>query len=145
MDIGVPDNVNKMMHEYVAVFKRGLICESQGYGIGAFAYYRRIVELVIDELLDSIDALLAGDEKATYEKGLAKTKETRVASEKIDLVKDLLPASLRPQNMNPLQLLHSALSEGIHALTDEDCLSFAEAVRNTLVSLVDQIALQSQT
>ena len=28
--------------------KKGLINESQGYGIGAFAYYRRIVEVVND-------------------------------------------------------------------------------------------------
>ncbi len=46
--------------------------------------------------------------------------------------------------MNPLQLLHTALSEGIHALSDNECLSLAESVRFALALLVDQIALQSQ-
>lgn len=35
-------------------YRRGLVCESQGYGIGAFAYYRRIVEESIGELLEGI-------------------------------------------------------------------------------------------
>jgi hypothetical protein len=143
-DIEIPGNLGTMLKSHSSTFKKGMICESQGYGIGAFAYYRRIVELIIDELLTSIDSLLLGTDKDAYEKGLAKTKETIVASDKIALVKDLLPASLRPQNMNPLQILHSALSEGLHTLTDDACLAYAEAVRTTLIFLVDQIALQGQ-
>ena len=43
-------------------YKKGLISESQGYGIGAFAYYRRIVETTIDVLLDDIHTLIEGEE-----------------------------------------------------------------------------------
>src|SRR5271163_2712540 len=93
----------KLLGGYGAYYKKGLICESQAYGIGAFGYYRRIVEEVIDTLLDDIAGLLAGEELAKYQEALQKTKATIVTQEKIDLVKDLLPPILRPAGMNPLQ------------------------------------------
>lgn len=57
----------------------------------------------------------------------------------MDLVKDLLPTSLRPNNVNPLGALHSALSEGLHASTDEECMEIAETVRTILTFLVSQV------
>ncbi len=86
-DIGVSVNLNKMLHEHVDVFKRGLICESQGYGIGAFAYYRRIVELVIDELLNSIDELLAGERRKLTRKDWQKPKRRSLLARKLLLSK----------------------------------------------------------
>jgi hypothetical protein len=36
-------------------------------------------------------------------------------------------------------LLHSALSEGLHAQTDEQCLELAQAVRVVLAELAERI------
>ncbi len=130
--------------EHSTYYKKGLVSESQGYGIGAFAYFRRITEEIIDGLLDSIADLLQGDDKSKYEEALAQTKQTTVTQEKIDLVKDLLPQSLRPDGMNPLSELHSALSEGLHASSEEECLEYAEAVRDILVYLVNQVQRQKE-
>lgn len=116
-----------------------MVCESQGYGIGAYAYYRRIIEEIIDSLLDSIADLIPESEKQQYLEALNKTKETIIAKGKIELVKDLLPEILRPDGMNPLNLLHSTLSEGLHAKTDEECLEIAGSIRDILVFLVNQI------
>lgn len=121
------------------IFVKGLICESQGFGIGAFAYYRRIVEDVIDELLDEILPLIPEDDRAKYAEALAHTKASHNATDKIDLVKHLLPPTLRPGGANPLALLHGTLSEGIHALEDEVCLTLAISTREVLVYLVHQI------
>lgn len=125
-------------------YKKGLICESQGYGIGAYGYYRRIVEKTIDELLDEIAELLSGKEKEEYNVALEKTKQTIITQEKIDLVKDLLPPILRPDGMNPLAVLHSTLSEGLHADLDEECLEYAESCREILIFLVNQIAVSKK-
>jgi hypothetical protein len=141
-DVSLPKSSGSTLLKHDAILKKGLISESQGFGIGAYGYYRRIVELTIDELLDSIPDLLQGDEKSSYENALARTRQTIIAQEKIELVKDLLPASLRPNGMNPLSVLHGVLSEGLHSLTDEECLDMAETVRTTLLSLVSQIAAQ---
>ena len=70
---------------------------------------------------------------------LRKQKKTIVAKEKIALVKDLLPASLRTNGINPLNILHDTLSEGIHTKTEEECLEIASTIRETWVYLVNQV------
>jgi len=137
--IDMDKQLERELGEHSELYRRGLICESQGYGIGAFAYYRRITETMIDHLLDSITDLLEGEEKEKYEAALIETKKTTITQEKIDLVKDLLPVSLRPDGMNPLSTLHSALSEGLHAEEDENCLDYAEEIRRVLIYLVNQV------
>jgi hypothetical protein len=131
--------IEQMLGAHADHYKKGLVCESQSYGIGAFSYYRRIVEEIIDSLLDEIQALMAGEDLVRFKEALAKTKNTIVTQEKIDLVKDLLPPILRPDGMNPLGVLHSALSEGLHAESDDKCLEQAAVVREVLVFLVNQV------
>ncbi len=138
-------NVEKLLGKHADYFKKGLVCESQGYGIGAFGYYRRIIEEIIDDLLTEIGDLLSGPELTQYQHALAQTKKTIVTQDKIDLVKDLLPPILRPNGMNPLSVLHSTLSEGLHAESDEACLEHAEACRKILVFLVNQVAASKET
>jgi len=132
-------NLEKTLNKHSQTFRKGLVCESQGYGIGAFAYYRRITEGIIDELLDSISELIEDEHKSEYLIALEKAKKTRVTQEKIDLVKDLLPTILRPNGMNPLGVLHSELSEGLHASTDEACLENANHIKSILTFLINQI------
>ncbi|MBC7409586.1 MAG: hypothetical protein H7339_14460 [Arcicella sp.] len=115
------------------------MCENNSFGIGAFAYYRRIVEEIIDELLNSISELVEPQDKEKYKTALIEIKNTRVTQNKINLVKDLLPTSLRPDGNNPLCILHNALSEGIHSQTDELCLEKAIKIRNILYFLIGNI------
>jgi len=138
-DISMNKDLEKTLGKHTEIYKKGLICESQGYGIGAYAYYRRIVELIIDQLLDDIEDLVPEIEKAKYHAALEKTKKTRITAEKIDLVKDMLPSSLKPEGMNPLSVLHEKLSEGLHEDTDEECMQIAETVRESIVFLVQQV------
>jgi len=138
-EIKMDKNLEKTLNKHSITFRKGLVCESHGYGIGAFSYYRRITEDIIDELLDSIFDLIEEKHKAEYQEALQKTKSTRVTQEKIDLVKDLLPTILKPNGMNPLGVLHSELSEGLHAESDEACLENANHVKNILTFLITQI------
>lgn len=143
-DIRGNKQVERILGTHRAYLRKGLVCESQGYGIGAFAYYRRIVEETIDGLLDQIPQLLDGSELILYGEALAKTKQTRVTAEKIDIIKDLIPPVLRPDGMNPLRVLHETLSEGLHAQSDEVCMSNAEVVREILTFLATQIATATE-
>lgn len=138
-EISIDKNLTKVLGDHADYYKKGLVCESQGYGIGAYAYYRRIIEEIIDELLDSILSLIEEKEREKYKKALEKTKTTKVTQEKIELVKDLLPTSLRPDGMNPLSVLHDVLSEGLHGKHDEECLELAASIKETLLYLVNQI------
>jgi len=141
-----PDkNLANLLSSHQDYYKKGLACESQGYGIGANAYYRRIVEEIIDQLLELITELIEPNEREQYIKAVEDTKKTIVAQEKIALVKDLLPAILRPDGMNPLSILHGKLSEGLHDATDEECLEVAKHIREVLIFLVNQVALHRES
>lgn len=138
-EIKMDKNLEKTLGKHSKTFRKGLVCESQGYGIGAFSYYRRITEEIIDELLDSISELIEEENREEYKIALEKTKNTRVTQEKIDLIKDILPSILKPNGINPLGVLHSELSEGLHAETDESCLDNANHIKTILTFLINQI------
>ena len=132
--------LEKLLGKHSDFYKCGLVCESHGYGIGAFAYYRRIIEEIIDQLLESVEEVFTNaEEKTKYKTALEEVKGTQVTQEKIEIVKDLLPDILRPDGRNPLSALHSALSEGLHAEDEATCLDYAEAVRGSLVFLVNRL------
>ena len=138
-EIAPPKQLARLLETHGTFYKRGLANESQGYGIGAFAYYRRVVEDITDTLLDQIEGLLEGDTKEQYHEALLRTKASPTASEKFELVKNLLPPVLRPGGMDPLGQLYGALSEGLHELTDEQCLEVATEVRVCLEFVVEQV------
>jgi hypothetical protein len=143
--IDVDKKVSRMLGDHVEYFRRGLVCKSQGYGLGAVAYYRRIVEKVIDVLLDQITQLIPPEDQDKYKKALDETKKTIVTQDKIELVKDMLPAILRPSGMNPLGILYQALSEGLHDKDEDECLVIADSIKGSLVFLVNQVlAAQEQ-
>lgn len=138
-DITPDRTLEKALASNAPYYKKGLVCESQSYGIGAFAYYRRIVEDTIDKLLEDISDLIATEERQKYLEALEQVKKTKVTERKIELVKDLLPQTLRPNGHNPLSILYEVLSEGLHAESDDRCLELAEQVREVLVFLVNRI------
>lgn len=144
-EINVEKKIEDILGERSEFYKMGLINESQSYGIGAYAYYRRIVEEIIQDLLVSIEKLIPENEKPKYIDALEQTKKTTVTEKKIELVKELLPSNLRPDGLNPLSILHSALSEGLHNLPDSECLRIANEIRETIIYLITQIKEQEYT
>ena len=102
-----PDkNLTELLADYKDYYEKGLVCESQSYGIGAYAYYRRILEAIIDSLLNSVADLIAESERQRYLTAFEEAKKTTIAQEKMKLVKDLLPETLRPDGMNPRSRKH---------------------------------------
>lgn len=121
-------------------FLKGRRSELQGLGIGAFAYYRRVVESQKSNLLADIIKVAQKAEASS------KTIETLQAAQKenqfsraIDLVKDAIPESLKINGHNPLTLLHTALSDGLHARTDEECLELATTIRRVMQDLAERV------
>ena len=124
------------------IFFQGRRCENQGLGIGAFTYYRRVVEnqknRILGEIVkvsekigvpqDKIDILLAAIEEIQFSKALRMTR-------------DVMPQSLLIDGQNPILLLHHALSHGVHELPDEQCLELASSVRIVLGELSERLAI----
>lgn len=118
------------------LFLKGRRAENQGLGIGAFVYYRRVVEdqknRIIDEIIKVAEIIAAPAEMITALKNAQKEHQF---SKAVDSVKNAIPQRLLIAGQNPFILLHSALSQGLHELTDEKCLELAGAIRVILVEL----------
>jgi hypothetical protein len=118
--------------EDLELYKNGLVCMSQAYGIGALGYFRRVVENAVSGLLDLVEeaAQTDGDTKALA--AVEAARLTKIADEKLKLVADVVPASLRPGGVNPLATLYADYSRGLHALSDKECLEVATDMRDAL-------------
>jgi len=137
----VPSRVISLIGPDREMFLRGRTAENLGLGIGAFAYYRRVVEnqkgRIIEEIGKVAQRVGAGNEVLKLFESAA--KETQF-SKAIEQVKSAIPQTLLIEGQNPLTLLHSALSEGLHAQTDEECLELAQHIRVVLTELADRIS-----
>jgi hypothetical protein len=136
----VPARVISLIGPDREIFLKGRRAESQGMGIGAFAYYRRVVENQKGRLLESITsaARKLGASPETLS-ALERAKEERQFAKAVDDVKDAIPQALLVDGHNPLALLHSALSQGLHAESDERCLELAESIRLVLTDLAERL------
>lgn len=136
-----PARLMKLIGPDREIFLKGRRCENQGLGIGAFVYYRRVVENQKSRILDEIikvSSKLNADE-AIIQKLRDAKKETQF-SKSLASVKKAVPQTLLINGHNPLTLLHSALSDGLHDQTDEHCLEIASSVRVVLGELSDRLA-----
>ncbi|KKL09511.1 hypothetical protein LCGC14_2565120 [marine sediment metagenome] len=138
-NIDIPKELQGIMGKYEEFFKKGRIQENFTNGIGAYAYYRRIVEGIIDDLLERIPKLMTGDQRKEFEVNLIKAKKETRAKKKIGYVKDLIPESLKQGGYNPLQLLYEALSIGIHVEEEDVINDNATLIRETLEYLFVKI------
>ena len=111
-------------------YKKGLICFNQGYGIGAAAYFRRVVEERTNELIDVVADLARanGTGDAEVERILA-AKFEKTYDKRLEVASELIPASLRPGGANPLGRLHGLLSGALHAEDEAGALRTAEEMR----------------
>lgn len=118
-------------------YRKAEACLTHGYGVAAFAYYRRIIEANINELIDLIrsDVKITDETKAELDK---LHKASRM-SENIEVANKALPEYLIQNGINPLGQIYKILSEGVHTLPDEKCLEKADIVRNCLLYLVKEI------
>lgn len=122
-------------------FFKGRRSENQGLGIAAFAYYRRVVEDQRNKIFDEVirvSKILNASEELLSELEVAK-KETQF-SKAVSEIRHAIPQVLLINGHNPLTLLHSALSEGLHARTDEECLEFATSIRVVLTEFTERLS-----
>ena len=137
----LPARLLKMAGTDGELLRKGRRTENQSLGIGAFAYYRLVVENQKDRLLGEIRKAavrLGADEEQL--RSIDRARKEKRFSDAIDQVKDAIPDALKVKGHNPLTLLHGALSKGVHGRSDEECLAQAQAVRIVLTELVSKIA-----
>lgn len=133
----------------VDLLKKGLHAESLGLGMGAFAYYRRVVENQKGRLIDEIIKVAKRSPRPddAMIRQLIAAKSEQQFSRAVEEIKDAIPESLWIRGQNPLTLLHTATSKGLHNLTDAECLELAKEVRLVLTVLSENLrhALRDDT
>lgn len=136
-----PSKVISLIRDEREYYVKGRRSENQGLGIAAFAYYRRVVENQKDRIFGEV--IKASKKVHAPEKMIGELeeamKETQF-SKAIETIKPGVPQALLIDGHNPLTLLHNALSEGLHAQTDEECLELATSIRVVLSDLVERMA-----
>lgn len=137
----LPKRLLKVVGDDREYLERGYQLELQGFGVGASAYYRRIVENRKNELLTEMhQAAIASSAPEEVIDHLQKAIGQWSFDTSVQMVKEYIPKRLLIQgHHNPLTLLHNALSEQLHSLTDFECLENAEAIREVLTELSDLI------
>lgn len=119
------------------LFNKGLLAEDGGLGIGAFSYYRRVLDnqrvKIFDRVIDAAK-MLGGDNALIDE--LTKAKTERQFTRAVEPLKQALPQFLYIEGHNPLTLLYDAVSNGMHAETDGECLTSAQTIRTLLEHLL---------
>lgn len=122
-------------------FFKGRKAENAGLGIAAFAYYRRVIE---DQRNQLFEAIINVSRKLGADAGLIADMENAKAEKQftksVEQIKAALPSVLYIDGHNPLKLLHDALGDGLHTMSDEQCLETARDIRMVLTAVVVRIA-----
>ena len=137
----VPPRLIKLIGPDRDIFLKGRRCENQGLGIGAFTYYRRVVEnqknRILEEIVKVSEEIKAPQDKInTLHEAINETQFSKA----LKMAKDVMPESLLINGQNPMLLLHGALSQGVHELSDKECLELANSVRVVLGKLSEKLS-----
>jgi hypothetical protein len=108
--------------ENAELYKKALINANYNHGLGAIAYFRRVLENKVNLIIDLIAEALRLEQVEVEAKELEKIKRSHRVEDKIDFASGILPKNLRPGGHNPLDKLYAAASAGLHGESDDDCL-----------------------
>ncbi len=124
-------------------YKKGLMCLSQGYGLGAQVYFRRIVENKARDILELLIEIKVREEAAEPElKKLRQIAKGKQVGPILKAAAKLLPASVYPPgNKNPLTVLYDFISVDIHTGSEEECIVNAKKAKAALEYLIPRIAI----
>jgi hypothetical protein len=122
-------------------FDKAVVCFANGYGVAAFAYFRRIIENNILQLLDLIKDDAENSPNAEGIKvAINELKTDSPMSEKIKIANNALPDYLKPDGLNPLGKLYKVLSEGVHNLNDQECLGKTSEIQECIKFLISELS-----
>ncbi|MDJ0984050.1 MAG: hypothetical protein QNJ26_00805 [Desulfobacterales bacterium] len=144
----VSPRVISILGENKDLFLMGRRSEIQGLGIGALAYYKRVIRNQKVHIFDEIIRVMrrSGSSDSKIEK-LKSAKKEKHFKDAVALISDAMPQALLINGYNPLALLDQAISKGSYVHNDADALKLATALRRILSELAERVsrALEDQT
>lgn len=136
-----PENevLNYLTEEDKDNYRKALSNLSVSYGIGAYAYFRRIIENEIKRLVKDISEL----EYDNVDKVRIAWKEyetNRQMTNLIETINPFLPKSLKEIGDNPIKILYQQTSGGLHQFSESECLEKAKHVDKLLRYVIKKVA-----
>lgn len=133
--------LQKFFADDLANYEKAVVCLANEYGVAAFAYLRRITEANIAGLINLLEEdVHSSGGNSSISEALAELRKESPMSEKIRVANLALPPHLKPDGLNPLGRLYQVLSEGVHSLSDAECLERAKTISECLTFLVSELA-----
>lgn len=142
--VSISTTLEKQLGETAEYYKRGLISQNYGYGLGALAYMRRVVEEKTNQLIEVVaDLAAAQNEPAPVVKALrsAATEKTTY-DQKLRIASEAMPASLKPDGANALGALFELISKGLHGGSESECLTIADEIRDVFEHVFSTLRAQ---
>jgi hypothetical protein len=120
--IDVPSDMARALGDDDAdLYRKAKLFISQGYGIAACAYLRRLVENQIDPILVKLKDVLQTEGASEDEiQKIERAMECGRVTEKLDIVSDVAPATLKVDGTNPLSAIYSQYSDALHNRSEDE-------------------------
>jgi hypothetical protein len=147
MEERIPDDLSAALTKDDAkMYRNALRMRNFNLGLAAVAYLRRVVENKINDILEVLhEAAIAHNTPAEILARHEEMKAERRFSVKIDYAGELLPSSLRPRGLpNPMAVLHDLASDGIHARSDDDCVTIFDRCRATFEYVFGKVRIETE-
>lgn len=132
-----PSRVISLVGEDRELLLKGRQSEARGLGIGAFTYYRRVVDNNWQRLIDEVIKVAKKLNLPTDVLEAAKAEHQ--FNKAVKMVKNAIPQVLLVNGQNPMTILYKILSEGVHEMNDEQCLELAKHIRVVLVDFANRV------
>ena len=136
----VPRIENEIARELGAsygFYVKALRSLNESYGIGACAYFRRMIEDYINPLLQLLHDYKKEEGSSADElEKILSVRSGKNFSAKTEYAAQICPPALIVQGMNPLKELHELLSYNIHAGSDKDATEVALKIQKTVQYVV---------
>ena len=130
--IDIDRELEKRLGDSAPLYKNALICRGVNFGIGALAYIRRVVENKANELIEVVaeQAESYGTDPQIVTAIRAAMDEKMTFDQRLQLASEAIPSSLKVDGANPLAALHGLLSAGLHAQSEEECITIMDEIRD---------------
>lgn len=136
----IPSTIQKRLGVSAIFYRRALTCRNEGFGLGAVAYFRRVVEDQTNELVDVVaDSAQAMGMSENDVANIRAAKTQKIYEDKLKIAAQAMPSAMKPDGANPLQALFDLLSVGLHTQTEEECLQIADDVHEIFDYLFDRL------
>lgn len=117
---------------------KGINAISENYGIGALAYFRRIIEKELIHIIEEIKEL-PDSHSSEIQMLLDEHNRQPSLSTIYENIFPHLPNSLKSLGDNPIRILYNQTSEGLHSMSETEAMAKANGIQQLLEFVILKI------